>query len=165
MKKILTIIALFFCFFASAQNAHMIIGRTIIRYPASVTPVDYCINGVCSYLFRNGNNDTLAVIYPNGMVDMRVNVSIKDTLNSVSIIDVTGILSATRTLFNGAYAVSFNANNYYVPLANSKPPFEVRAVSNKSLYVIIGENSFVWWRQAMPSIVTVTTNIKRFTLP
>lgn len=163
MKKILTTIAIFLCISSFAQNAHMIFGKSIIRYNASIIPADYCINGYCSYLFKNGNGDTLAVAYADGVIDIRVNVSVKDTLNSFSIIDVTGTLSATRTMFNGNYAVAFNAGTYYT--FNDRPPFHIRKVSDNSLYSVFGTNGFLWWLQPMPALTTITTNIKRFVLP
>lgn len=165
MKTIISILLLFTCLAASAQQyKYITFDRTIVRYNAAATPWPVCINNNCADIFFNGNNDTLAIVHDDGLIDIRVTVNVKDTLNSLTIIEPNGTLSVTRTLFNGSKAISFNQNNYYVVSNFGKLPYKIYRVSDNALYVTMGLTMQVW-HLPMPLPTTITTNIKRFLLP
>lgn len=163
MKYILIIALLFST--AKAQTSVIQLREVLIRYNSVVTPNPYCIGSVCSYNFINGNGDTLATVYDEGVVDVRATVAIKDTLTRITIVEPNGSLSATRFLFNGITAVAFTAANYTVRTTNGGLPLKVYRNSNGLLYVEIGQ-TLTWWHQSIPSATIVSgTQIRRFTLP
>lgn len=165
MKTIILILLLFICFTTSAQQyKYITFDRTIVRYSASANPWPVCVNGNCADIFFNGNGDTLAIVHDDGLIDIRVTVNVKDTLNSLTIIEPNGALSATRSLFNGSKAISFNQNNYYVVSNMGKLPYKIYRVSDNALYVTIGL-TMQTWHLPMPLPQTITTNIKRYLLP
>lgn len=163
MKYILILALLFST--AKAQTSVIQLREVLIRYNSAITPNPFCIGGVCSYNFINGNSDTLATVFNEGVVDVRATVAIKDTLSRITIIEPNGTLSTTRFVFNGIAAVAFNPNNYTVRTTNGGLPLKIYRNSNGLLYVEIGQ-TLTWWHQPIPSATTVSgTQIRRFTLP
>lgn len=163
MKYILTILFLA-ALSAQGQYKYITFDRTIIRYAASIDPSPFCIGNACADIFFNQNNDTLAVVHDDGLIDIRVTVNVKDTLNSVSIIEPNGTLSTTRYLFTGSKAIGFNQNNYYVISNNGKLPYKIYRNSDNALVCVVGL-TMQQWPLGMPLPQTITTNIKRYMLP
>lgn len=164
MKHIIIILFILISVTAKSQYKYVTFDRTVIRYSSTITPVNYCVGGNCADVFMNNNGDTLAVIDHGGVADIRVNVTVKDTLNSVSIIEPNGQLSTTRYIFNGSKAIGFNQNNYYLVTNFGSLPYKIYRTSDNELIVTIGQ-SMQQWHGAMPLPQTITTNIKRYMLP
>ena len=103
MNKVLTLIMILCAYQSNAQYKYIQLNSTFIRYSSSVTPTEGAINGKQYRMFLNANSDTLAVVYENGLMDVRTVTAVKDTLASLSIIEPSATLSSVRYLFNGRY--------------------------------------------------------------
>lgn len=163
MKYIFCVL-MFVSLTTQAQYKYITFDRTIVRYSATVNPWPFCINQNCSNVFLNVNGDTLAVVHDDGIIDIRVTVNVKDTLSILTIIEPTATISATRSLFNGSMAISFNQANYYVVSNNGRLPYKIYRVSDNALYVEVGLIMQTWYLP-MPMPSTITTNVKRYLLP
>ncbi len=164
MKYILTILFLAAISATAQQYKYITFDRTIVRYNANANPWPFCINNECSKIFFNANNDTLSVVHSDGFLDIRVNVNVKDTLASLTIIEPTNVLSATRSLFNGSKVIRFNQANYYVVSTMGRSPYKIYRVSDNALYVEVGL-TMDEWHLPMPLPTIITTNIKSYLLP
>lgn len=164
MKYILFIL-LFIAVNAKSQTSVIQFKEILIRYRSTVTPQPLCYNQNCSYIFRNGNGDTLGIIYSQGVVDFRATTNIKDTITRLTILEPQATLAATRNIFNGITVVTFNPANYYTRTTDYGLPIKIYRQSDNALYCEISEG-ITWWRLPMPNPTSVASSqLRRFTLP
>jgi hypothetical protein len=163
--RYLLIAILFTATTAKSQTSVIQFREVLIRYSNTVTPQPLCYNNSCSYVFRNGNGDTLGIVYERGVVDFRATTNIKDTLSRLTILEPQATLAATRNIFNGITVVSFNPANYYTRTTDYGLPIRIYRVSDNALYCEISEG-ITWWRLPMPNPTSAASSqLRRFTLP
>jgi len=150
---------------AKSQNCVIKFKEILIRYNCLANPQPLCYNGKCVEIFKNGNGDTLGIVYPEGVVDFRATTNIKDTLTRLTILEPQNTLAATRNIFNGITVVTFNPANYYTMSTNYGLPIKIYRVSDNALYAEI-YGTFEKWPLGMPNPTSVASlQMRRFTLP